>query len=91
MTRKHIHRKHDKRYKCVDCNRVFGLPSDLNRRRNSMREAAAGLPEFICNTEGCSSVRKKWIRKDHFIEHVRRCEVCRKKLVEATRAVAPEE
>ena len=49
-----------------------------------MHENVSALPGSMCDVEGCRSADKKWLRKDRFTEHVKRCKDRKSKLPKTT-------
>jgi hypothetical protein len=69
----HFNRKHNKRYKCDDCEQAFGLRKDLERHR-ATRHKALLETTYHCTNKDCPTPDKKFTRKDNFARHVQRCQ-----------------
>jgi hypothetical protein len=80
---KHITRKHERRYKCNDCDSAFSLRADLlrhqrvrHRRKDAGSGANAGANAaelFVCSNPSCKTPGKTFNRKDNLMRHETRC------------------
>lgn len=77
FSRKHVNRKHRKRYKCGECDAAFNLNADLRRHsQNVHRDLIDDTKrEYKCSNDGCLMPDKVFFRKDNFERHLRRCRV----------------
>lgn len=69
----HFNRKHNKRFKCGDCDKAFSLRADLDRHKVNRHRAT---PErfYHCPNKFCACPNKVFTRKDNYNRHVQRCQ-----------------
>lgn len=78
-------RKHERRYKCNDCDSPFALRADLLRHERSLHGSGSGsgagagvsainnAESFVCSNPNCKTPSKTFNRKDNFMRHSARC------------------
>ncbi|KAF2821729.1 hypothetical protein CC86DRAFT_99909 [Ophiobolus disseminans] len=69
LLKKHINRKHVRRYTCNSCGAAFHLNTDLKRHQTTVHEL--DLKEsYPCPNEGCTQT---FARRDNLTRHARHC------------------
>jgi uncharacterized Zn-finger protein len=67
--RKHIKRRHDKRFECAICKHKFGFNKDLTRHMEAVhRDKSMPAAKFPCPVETCD---KSYTRNDNLQRHIK--------------------
>lgn len=74
LLRRHIYRKHVRRFACELCKSSFNLKKDLERHEQTVHRAQLeARPGYVCPNSYCISPQTVFARKDNFDRHVKRC------------------